>query len=452
MKNVLILFLFSAFTAVGQQRETLDLATYTIPKGWKKVNSANGFVAYAVTNSQTGGYAQIILYSSALSKGSLKADFESEWEQLIVKSYQPKAAPELSSVESSNGWTAQVGAAPFEFNGGQSAAMLITATGFDRCMSIVVLTNTDLYQPEIGKFLESVDLSQPTNYTQTTLQKPVVQTNSAPSGAFRFSTTNFDDGWVSNVHEDWVEVSKGNILVLLHFSSNKVDVSSGDHVTISNNAWNALVAPRYSNLLNYHVLGSTLSYERTSLISGDVSDNGSGKRHFVALFKKGKSGWIEIICPDKQTFINAFGVDPLKVDYYVEDNVWNPLVKMQGYNKFAVDASDLRGTWSNNFGASTQYVNAYTGASAGMDTYSSTEKFEFGAGNTYKWNIASASGFVGNIKYQGAKSSGTFSLPNNWQVTFPDIEGRSRTYDAYFSCVKGARILWLGETGFGKID
>ena len=59
---------------------------------------------------------------------------------------------------------------------------------------------------------------------------------------------------------------------------------------------------------------------------------------------------------------------------------------------------------------------------------------------------------VGNIKFQSVKSSGTFSLPSNWQVAFSDIEGKPRTYNAFFACVKGARILWLGETGYGRLE
>jgi hypothetical protein len=43
-------------------------------------------------------------------------------------------------------------------------------------------------------------------------------------------------------------------------------------------------------------------------------------------------------------------------------------------------------------------------------------------------------------------------LPSNWQVTFSDIEGKARTYNAAFSCVRGSRILWLGETGYGRLE
>jgi hypothetical protein len=188
------------------------------------------------------------------------------------------------------------------------------------------------------------------------------------------------------------------------------------------------------------------------LISGDVTDNQTGTRQHVSLFKKGESNWIEIICRDKQSFIKAFGVDGTKLDYYADDNIWDTLLKLPTYNRFAVSASDLTGNWTNNFSGTLQYVNIYTGAPAGMTSHASNEKFEFGPGNTYRWNLGFASGQVGNLKFQSAKSSGNFSLPDNWQVTFSDIEGKPKTYNAFFSCVKGARVLWLGDTGYGRIE
>jgi hypothetical protein len=65
---------------------------------------------------------------------------------------------------------------------------------------------------------------------------------------------------------------------------------------------------------------------------------------------------------------------------------------------------------------------------------------------------------VGNTKYAQVKSSGKLTVLSNWQVHCSNIEGKSKKYDAYFSCIKGARILWLqdavfkggGYTGFGR--
>jgi len=84
-----------------------------------------------------------------------------------------------------------------------------------------------------------------------------------------------------------------------------------------------------------------------------------------------------------------------------------------------------------------------------MSTHSSEQTFEFFSNGTYTWSINVASGFVGNIKFSNAKSSGTFTNPNNWQIHFSNLEGKPRLYNAYFSCVKGARILWLQDTGYG---
>ncbi|MBK6993178.1 MAG: hypothetical protein IPH34_15730 [Chitinophagaceae bacterium] len=87
-----------------------------------------------------------------------------------------------------------------------------------------------------------------------------------------------------------------------------------------------------------------------------------------------------------------------------------------------------------------------------MDTHASAENFIFGNGKSYQWDIGVASGQTGNIKFQSAKSKGSFSLPTNWQVKFSDISGKPRTYNAYFSCIKGLRILWLDDRPFAKAN
>src|SRR5688572_15785076 len=212
MKNVaLTLLLFLAGSSFAQQKETFDIATYTVPNGWKKTSNTTNVVGYTITNNQKGTYCQIGVYASTTSKGSLQADFESEWQELVVKTYKPTVKPELVPAASENGWDAQVGAAPFEFNGAQAVAMLVTASSHGRCMSIVIVTNTDAYQADIERFLESVDLRkietfvQPVQSGQETKKK---STNvPATNSAFAFTTSNFDDGWTSTVQEDWVQVT-----------------------------------------------------------------------------------------------------------------------------------------------------------------------------------------------------------------------------------------------------
>jgi hypothetical protein len=451
MKNLVLLsLLFLTTSSMAQTTETFDLTTYTIPAGWKKNNDNKDMAIYNITNNVKGTWCQVGIYRSTTSKGNLQADFESEWQSLIVSTYKPTTKPELVPAASENGWEAQGGVAPFTFNNAQSIAMLITMSGFGRCTSIVVLTNTQDYQTQIETFLESVSMKQLEAPASTTITTAPVQAKAVTpitNSGYQFSSTTFDDGWTSTVQEDWVQTVKGNITVFIHYPSQKVDVSSGDFKTISQNAWNAIVAPRYSNLKNYHLFPGSLGYEAAYFISGDVTD-AKGHNVHVVLFKKGNSGWLEFITPDKNTFVKAFGIDILQVDYYVSSSVWDVLTKMSGYNKFAVAASDLKGKWSTSFSGMQQYVNVYTGADAGATAYSSSQHFIFGEGNTYSWDINVASGRVGAMKFDGAKSKGIFTMNGNWQIKFPDLEGKPKTYDAFFSCIKGARILSLSDTSY----
>ncbi len=618
MKYLFSLSLFlSATNLLGQPKETFDIATYTIPTGWKKNSSTNSVVSLVITDNKKGTYCQIGIYASTTSKGGLQADFESEWQELIVKQYKPTTKPELQPAVTENGWDIQSGVAPFQFSSGQSVAMLVTASSQGRCMSIVILTNTEDYQSEIKNFIASVDLkkveatSQTANNTsdnqsilgtwtmrssdqsnfrmnngimnyiirQYTLNEngtytfitktfdplmdklllgkengiyqisgnnltinpqksaleawtkkdntdkwgkllttqnialekltyqftrhyfsgiqewslvlqagaatkregpfssnklfsnayyyspistnhPVIElpagqlttpetkkppvTSSAIKSAFAFNTTNFDDGWTTTEQAEWVQVVKGNTKVLIHYPNKSADVYNSVVLDGLKNAWDVLVAPKYSTASNFEFKPIS-GWQTIEFAEADAVEKISNKSVHVVLFKmnysNGSGKYMEFITPDKKTFEQEFGA------YHQDTFGWEKVENMVGYNKFAVGAADLNGKWTNNFSGMTQYVNAYTGADAGADTHSSNEMFIF-SGDTYHWEIGVASGMVGNIKFQSAKSNGKLSLPNNWQIHFSDLEGKPKTYNAYFSCIKGARMLWLEDSNY----
>ncbi len=621
MKTLTIVLLLTIVaTTFAQQKETFDLATYTVPKGWKKINDSRDVTGYAITDNQNGTYCQVAIYKCMKSMGNAQLDFEAEWSDLIVKPYKVTTKPEVGPSTSEDGWEAKSGVAPFDFNGAQSIAMLVTMSGFSTRMSIVILTNTQDYQTAIEGFLESVILKKPEASSQPvivnnatiigtwlkassmhqsygaviayahegyskeqytlndngaytfvsktfrssydkillvkengtyeitgnnltvnpqksviegwskkdgvdkygsllstqnrTLEKViyqftehyfsgiqewnlVLQTGKAtqrdgafssnttfinawyyarpsanspvielPDGqqqivqqtkiepaavstGFAFSTTNFDDGWTSTVQDDWVEVTKGNMKVLIHYPNKKADTYNSVLLDGLKNAWNILVAPRYSTVSNFE-FKPVSGWQSIEFAEADAVEKATNKTVHVVLFKMnysdGSGKYLEFITPDKNSFEQEFGA------YHETSDGWEKLEKMAHCNKFALGAADLKGRWTNNFSGALQYVNAYTGADAGMATQASNENFAFGPGNAYQWDLGVASGNVGNIKFQSVKSSGQFSMSGNWQVNFSDMEGKPRTYSAFFSCVKGARILWLDDTAFGKIE
>jgi hypothetical protein len=156
---------------------------------------------------------------------------------------------------------------------------------------------------------------------------------------------------------------------------------------------------------------------------------------------------MEFIAPDKNTFIQQYKFDPETIKWDSDDALMNPLLNMANYNKFAVAASDFKGKWTSDFTGIQQMYNVYTGYYAGMNMNQSNEEFVF-SGNSYNWKLLVVNGMAGNAKFNQVKSSGKFTIVNNWQVHFTMIETRARTYHAFWSCIKGARILNLLDADY----
>ncbi len=456
MKKVLTLCFFSATgLQAAAQKETLDIITYAPPQGWDK-EVKKSVTTYTFVNKQKKTWCQLGVFSSTPSKGSMDQDFESEWQGLVVKQYKTTDTPQVTNIPETDGWKIKSGGSKFIFNQADALAMLTSFSGYGKVVSIVAATNTEDYITDIQNLISSIELSKP-GTTEPALNNSPANPTTMPANpnGFSFTSTNFDDRWTSTVQQDWVQVTKGTINILVHYPNAIADAYNSVLKEEDYNAWNTLVAPRYSNMSNFE-WKSIQSWQSITFVEADATENASGKKVHIVLFKEhysnGSGAYLEFVTDTKAGYENEFG------PYHPTSYDWEKTANMQYRNKFAVAASDLKGRWTNNFSGMTQYVNAYTGASAGADTHAASQNFIFEDNNSYKWDIGVASGFVGNIKFQSAKSNGKFTLPNAWQIHFSDMEGKPKTYDAYFSCVKGGRILWLsdvsfpGYTGYGKKD
>lgn len=450
MKSILscILSLFLLANAFAQ-KDSFDIITYTALKGWDKKDQSS-FRAYSFINKKDKSWCQVAVYKSTASKGSIEADFESEWNELAATPYKITDAPEKSTVEQADGWKLMSGSGKFLFNDSNAVVIVTTFSGYNRCVSIVATTANQRYLQDIIDFIGTVDLKKPG--TQTTEMNTIASNDLGPDNTQRkdgyaFNTTNFDDGWTSVIKEDWVETTKGNIKVLLHYPKEGT-IFPADPEPLTNAAWNILVAPRYSNLKNYRTAYIS-AYNRPTLGMGYATENATGRNVFVLLFRQSE-GWIEFVTPDKNSFIEQYKFDPETINWNSNSDIVIPLANMKGYNKFAVAASDINGTgkWNDHFASNTYYTNIYTGMSAGMSTYSSSQWFEFGNGNTYKWQLVAANSYGGVSKFAQAKGAGTFKMLNNWQVYFSDIEGKPKKYDVYFTANKGGRVLWMNDAEY----
>ncbi len=131
---VLASFCFQPAAAAG--KETFDIATFTAPPGWERV-ALPGLLSFRTPSNQYGA-AQIFLFPSQPSAGSPRANFEAEWARLVTAPLGPVPVPQLNTEQTPDGWTAVSGAANVSRQGASLVVLLVTATGFDRMMSIVV--------------------------------------------------------------------------------------------------------------------------------------------------------------------------------------------------------------------------------------------------------------------------------------------------------------------------
>lgn len=361
--------------------------------------------------------------------------------------------------------------------GNQSLMMYFSTTKREINLYFAVTSGSPSQNNQVTNTNNNQTVPVDNNNTQQKTDTTTTQTNSneviqqptqtvptpAPSG-FAFTTTNFDDGWTSTVQEDWVEVTKGNIKVLLHYPKDGT-IFPADPEPLTNAAWNILVAPRYSNLKNYKTAYVEDS-KRPYFGMGYATENKTGKSVFIVLFRRG-GGWFEVVTTDNNSFTQEFGFNPETIKWgsiseymggWVVNNsqgntikadpeIFDKLENMIGRNKFAVAATDLynTGEWKEGFSSNTFYFNYYTGASAGMSTYSSSQWFVFKAGNNYHWELAAANSYGGQIATAKAKGDGTYKSLNNWQLYFTEMEGKPKTFDVYFSAIKGGRVLWMND-------
>jgi hypothetical protein len=441
MKNIFLIVLTLTFLSSCAQQQSFDITLYAAPKGWQKQSSETA-VQFSKEDAKTGTYCMITLMRSVPGSNDSKANFDAAWETVVKEMIAVSTPPEMQDVIRENGWEAQSGYAPFETDGNKGIALLVTSTGFEKMVNILVLTNTDVYEKEMTAFLESIDFKKQNpaaNKPETRPEKPVQTTSLAKKDGFTFTTSNFDDGWTSTVQEDWVEVTKGNSKVLVHYPRNETTFPS-DPDPLIRTVWDILVANRYSTLRNFKTTYIS-SYNRPYLGMGYATSNETGKEMYVVLYRQGETGWIEFIEAD-----NNF--DPETIQWNSETDLLKPLEKMVFYNKFAVAATDFKGTWTSDFTGIQHLYNVYTGNSAGMNIHQSNQTFQFGAGNTYNWSLVAVNGTVGNTKFVSVKSSGKFTVLNNWQISFSDIEKKPKKYDVYFKCIKGARVLMMNDATY----
>lgn len=451
MKYLLMInaILCNVFMMQAQTTKKYDILSFPVPAKLQLIEEGKRLV-YQVKEGNS--FCQVHIWPAQQGSADPQANFKTDWDYFAGNQYKI-GDPKEKQTEKQNGWEAVTGVGVAEVEGMSFIVSVSTFTQGNISWCAITQFNDEKYTTDIDQLLASIQAD--TKKFKGTNNNPIINNtiinNSQPvSNGFHFTTTNFDDGWVAIPKADWVETTKGNLKALIHYPNKVTDEYISDGDLKLKTAWNNLVAPRYSNAANLFFKDGDLYFTLPDYASAEMTDNATGKRVYVVLFRKqfynGSGKYVEIIAPSQAAFENVFG----NYETNKANKKWDALDILQEHNKFAVAASDLKGTWTSDFGAAISYVYVSTGLSAGMDTHSSSESFQFFGNGTYEWNLSVANGMVGNIRFQSAKATGTVTVPDNWHIKFSDIERKPRTYEAMFSCIKGLRILWLDGKAYAK--
>ena len=288
-----------------------------------------------------------------------------------------------------------------------------------------------------------VEQSQPEVKESPVITATVVETKQQPStsmssgGSFTFNTINFDDGWISTVETDFVKVSKGNLNVQLYYSFEITDEMRNSSLEFSEYFWNLLVVPNY-NVRAAQRFVEGVTYFRTYFIEGEAVDPKTGKLCYLALnvlVNSGVATPVLAIAPDKNSYIQQFP-EPKN------------LGDMTTYNKFAVSANDIVGSWSSNSSSGVNLYNTYTGNYAGMNSTQSADSFVFNADGTYSSKHSGASSVYGTNTVYSQEYTGKLTV-TNWDITMTNrFKDATNIYFAQFEVVRGGRILHLQDKAY----
>lgn len=200
MKRIFFFCFFCVFTVtVFAQKETFDLITYTTPVNWTK-ETRESAVSYVSINQKKKSWCRLSIYKSTASKGNIESDFKSEWNTLVAKEYNVTEAPQASEAVDAEGWKIKSGAGRFIFDKANATALITTLSGFERCVSIVAVTNNQEYLTSVQDFLATIVMKTPdtTKTEPVTIQQTAINDPLSVIGTWGKTSTNNNSSDMAN--------------------------------------------------------------------------------------------------------------------------------------------------------------------------------------------------------------------------------------------------------------
>lgn len=252
------------------------------------------------------------------------------------------------------------------------------------------------------------------------------------SHTFQKLITNFDDGWSATPADDYASIRKGDTEIRLFYINADWDKGYSNMVQQNDYYWAKAITP-YFNVSNVQTW-SGVEYPVIYFRQADAIDRQTGRRCYVSMkiVFQGGANVIVAVTPNKAIYDQQFR--------HPDD-----LNRMLSYNKFAVTADDLVGTWAGSGGGGVEYYSAYTGAYAGMNALSTSDNFVFSPDGSYRQTYLSAQVATGGSQFARIDYKGRYAA-TDWEVTATNhYGGKTARFAAQLIAVRGGYLLALTD-------
>lgn len=432
----------SSSGAFAQAKGSFDLFDFTAPRGFAPERTEQHL---AFKQDDGVSYAHFFLFKARPSAGSARADFAADWQSHAKK--HGLAKPQQQSSGAGEGWEATVGTGTAQHEGQPFYVVVSSVTGRGLTYAVVGYFNDEGFAEAFQAFSDSVSVNEGRlaawkgkapgggkgDAVAGAGPAPTAPPASVPPGGMVMAkfNTNFDDGWHATVKADYVLVTRaGGIEVRLYYPNDALEQARPREVDVPEWFWGKLVQPAFDVPAPQKWAG--VQYPVIYFMEGAGVDRQTGAQRYVAMkvVFEGGARVLVTTAPTQAAYQQLFGHP-------------NDLNRLLGYNKFAVTAKDLWGTWVRGGGGGVEYYNAYTGSYAGMAAISTTDEFTFTADGAYSASHRSANTANGATQFGGADYKGRYTV-TDWSVTATNhVGGKPKKFNAQLEAVKNGYLLLL---------
>lgn len=156
-RRVMLYGLLLAAAGPAQASERLDVSTFSPPLGWAR-QSGKDFVGFS-HQATPATFCVLALYTSRAGAREPDAEFQADWQELVLHNGAYTGEPPKVDRRSVNGWTAVIGvAAVRQPNGQPQRSLLADFVAGGRVVSVVAQFNGDRYLDDVRTFVGGLTL------------------------------------------------------------------------------------------------------------------------------------------------------------------------------------------------------------------------------------------------------------------------------------------------------